>query len=135
MFEEYVFGQSAPQNDRPGPGAFTRDCMNEVLYEMTRYQLQNIPVQMLDDWLLAAVRAMNALPTEKLRNCWGSMLATRMIAHVEAMAALGLDAVLDLHDSGTGSASGYQRPATIDGVRLLVAEGARRGWQPIASMP
>ena len=58
----------------------------------------------------------------------GPALARKMIAHVEQIAALGLDAVLDLHDSGTGSSFGYERAATVEGVRLLLAEAARRGW-------
>lgn len=59
----------------------------------------------------------------------GPALAERMLAHVESNARLGLDAVLDLHDSGTGSSFGYERPATVEGVRILLAEAARRGWQ------
>lgn len=58
----------------------------------------------------------------------GSSLATKMAEHIERNAALGLDAVLDLHDSGTGSSFGYQRSATVEGVRLLLGEAARRGW-------
>ncbi len=58
----------------------------------------------------------------------GAALATRMIEHIESNARLGLDAVLDLHDSGTGSSFGYERPATVEGVRLLLAEATRRGW-------
>ena len=59
----------------------------------------------------------------------GARLAAAMLAHVESNAALGLDAVLDLHDSGTGSSFGYERPATVEGVRLFCAEAARRGWK------
>ena len=59
----------------------------------------------------------------------GPSLAQRMIAHVEKCAAAGLDAVLDLHDSGTGSSFGYERPATVAGVKLLLAEARRRGWK------
>lgn len=58
----------------------------------------------------------------------GGSLADQMIAHVERTAAMGLDAVLDLHDSGTGSSFGYERPATVDGVDRLLGEAARRGW-------
>ena len=58
----------------------------------------------------------------------GAALAARMIDHIESNARLGLDAVLDLHDSGTGSSFGYERGATVEGVRLLLAESARRGW-------
>ena len=74
-----------------------------------------------DDWTLAAGD--------------GPALASRMIAHIESNAALGLDAVLDLHDSGTGSSFGYQRPATVEGVRLLLAEAARRGWTSFTLAP
>ena len=56
-------------------------------------------------------------------------LAKKMIAHVEECIALGLDAVLDLHDSGTGSASGYDRSATVEAVRLLLDESRRRKWR------
>jgi hypothetical protein len=52
-----------------------------------------------------------------------------MAAHVDQCIALGMDAVLDLHDSGTGSTSGYARPATTDGVRLFLAEAQRRKWK------
>lgn len=58
----------------------------------------------------------------------GHALAARMVAHIEQAAALGLDAVLDLHDSGTGSGWGYARPATAIGVRILLAEAAARGF-------
>jgi peptidoglycan/xylan/chitin deacetylase (PgdA/CDA1 family) len=63
----------------------------------------------------------------------GAALATRLVAHGEAQAALGLDCVIDLHDSGSGSAtstSGYARPATLDGVRRFVAIARQRGWTP-----
>lgn len=68
-----------------------------------------------DDWL--------AKPDE------GAKLAQKMIAHVDQCIALGIDAVLDLHDSGTGSASGYDRKATLEGVRLLLDEAKRRKWK------
>jgi peptidoglycan-N-acetylglucosamine deacetylase len=55
-------------------------------------------------------------------------LAQRMAAHVEACADAGLDAVLDLHDSGTGSSFGYDRIATVLAVRELLAEARARGW-------
>lgn len=64
-----------------------------------------------------------------LRDGDGPALAARMIAHVERCEAAGLDAVLDLHDSGTGSSFGYARPATVEGVRLLLDEALRRGWK------
>jgi chitin deacetylase len=56
-------------------------------------------------------------------------LAAKMVAHVERCEAAGLDAVLDLHDSGTGSSFGYERAATVGGVRLFVDEARRRGWR------
>ena len=56
-------------------------------------------------------------------------LAAAMVAHVLQTEALGLDAVMDLHDSGTGSASGYERPATIEGVRLFLQEASNRHWR------
>lgn len=55
----------------------------------------------------------------------GEKLADRMAAHIEACP---LDAVLDLHDSGTGSSFGYERPATVEGVRLLLEVARQRGW-------
>ncbi len=66
-----------------------------------------------DDWTLAAEA--------------GPDLAARMLAHVERAAALGLDAVLDLHDSGTGSSWGYDRPATAAALERFLPEIARRG--------
>jgi peptidoglycan/xylan/chitin deacetylase (PgdA/CDA1 family) len=63
-----------------------------------------------------------------LREADAPALARRMVAHVEQCEAAGLDAVLDLHDSGTGSSSGYERPATVLGVRLFLDEARRRGW-------
>jgi chitin deacetylase len=67
-----------------------------------------------------------------LREGDGPLLAGRMAAHIEAFAALGLNAVLDLHDSGTGSSFGYARSATVEGVRLLLDEARRRGWKSYA---
>jgi chitin deacetylase len=58
----------------------------------------------------------------------GPKLAQALAAHVLQAEALGLDAVLDLHDSGTGSSSGYDREATVEGVRLFLEEATRRGW-------
>lgn len=63
-----------------------------------------------------------ALPTD------GPVLCARMLDHVERVGELGLDAVLDLHDSGTGSRWGYARPATVAAVRQFVEEARRRGW-------
>jgi peptidoglycan/xylan/chitin deacetylase (PgdA/CDA1 family) len=68
-----------------------------------------------DDWTLRAPDA--------------PALAARMIAHVDQCQSAGLDAVLDLHDSGTGSSFGYDRPATVEGVRLFLQEAQRRGWK------
>ena len=62
----------------------------------------------------------------------GPLLAQRMAAHVEQCAGAGMDAVLDLHDSGTGSSFGYERPATVVGVKLLLEEARRRGWETFA---
>ena len=59
----------------------------------------------------------------------GGALAKKMIAHIEQCIALGMDAVLDLHDSGTGSPSGYDRRATVEGVRQLLDEAKRRKWK------
>ncbi|MCA1826566.1 MAG: polysaccharide deacetylase family protein [Myxococcales bacterium] len=59
----------------------------------------------------------------------GDALAKKMIAHIEQCIALGMDAVLDLHDSGTGSPSGYDRRATVEGVRQLLDEAKRRKWK------
>lgn len=59
----------------------------------------------------------------------GAKLAEKMIAHVERCEKAGLDSVLDLHDSGTGSSFGYERPATVEGVRLFLAEARRRRWK------
>src|SRR5207302_3505914 len=56
-------------------------------------------------------------------------LVQRMVAHVEQCEAAGVDAVLDLHDSGTGSSYGYERPATVRGVQLFLQEAARRHWK------
>jgi len=67
-----------------------------------------------DDWTLA--------PGD------GPALAARMLQHVEEMASLGLDAVLDLHDGGTGSGFGYTRMATADALDPFLAEIVRRGY-------
>jgi peptidoglycan/xylan/chitin deacetylase (PgdA/CDA1 family) len=64
-----------------------------------------------------------------LREPEAPALAQRMTAHVEQCEASGLDAVLDLHDSGTGSSYGYERPATVRGVELFLQEAARRRWK------
>ncbi|MGZ6123439.1 MAG: polysaccharide deacetylase family protein [Myxococcales bacterium] len=63
-----------------------------------------------------------------LREADAPALARRMLAHVEKCQAAGIDAVLDLHDSGTGSGFGYERPATVLGVKLFLDEALRRGW-------
>jgi len=68
-----------------------------------------------DDWTLRAPDA--------------PALASRMVAHVEQCQAAGLDAVLDLHDSGTGSSFGYERAATVEGVRLFLQQARNRGWK------
>ncbi|MBI4508003.1 MAG: polysaccharide deacetylase family protein [Deltaproteobacteria bacterium] len=57
------------------------------------------------------------------------VLAERMIVHVEQMSGLGLFAVLDLHDGGTGSAWGYDRTATTQAVKLFLTEARRREWE------
>jgi len=59
----------------------------------------------------------------------GPKLAAALTAHVLQTEALGLDAVMDLHDSGTGSTSGYERPATVEGVRLFLGEAKLRNWR------
>lgn len=58
----------------------------------------------------------------------GARLAGEMIAHLRACAAAGRDAVLDLHDSGTGGRWGYARPATVEATALLLAEARSAGW-------
>ena len=60
----------------------------------------------------------------------GAAMAERMLAHVASQAALGLDAVMDLHDGGTGSSWGYARPATVDAVQRFCAEARRLGITP-----
>jgi chitin deacetylase len=58
-----------------------------------------------------------------------STLAVRMLAHVEQNASLGLDAVLDLHDSGSGGNSrwGYSREATTAALREFLPTCKKRG--------
>jgi peptidoglycan/xylan/chitin deacetylase (PgdA/CDA1 family) len=68
-----------------------------------------------EDWALPAVD--------------GPALAARMAEHVENNAELGLDAVLDLHDSGTGSSWGYERPATVAGVARFLELVDKKGWE------
>jgi chitin deacetylase len=63
----------------------------------------------------------------------GPALAARMLEHVHDNAALGLDAVLCLHDGGTGSRSGYRRPATVDAVARFLAEARGRGYEPFTA--
>jgi peptidoglycan-N-acetylglucosamine deacetylase len=65
-----------------------------------------------------------ALPTD------GPDMCRRMVEHVERMADLGLDAVLDLHDSGTGSSWGYARGATLIAVSRFIEQAKGRGWTP-----
>jgi peptidoglycan/xylan/chitin deacetylase (PgdA/CDA1 family) len=60
----------------------------------------------------------------------GPDIARRMLAHVDENAELGLDAVICLHDGGTGSAHGYERRATLDAVRDFVHAARRRGGEP-----
>jgi peptidoglycan/xylan/chitin deacetylase (PgdA/CDA1 family) len=60
----------------------------------------------------------------------GADMASRMLAHVDENATLGLDAVICLHDGGTGSAHGYDRRATLDAVRDFVHAARRRGGEP-----
>ena len=67
-----------------------------------------------DDWTLAAGD--------------GPALAARMLVHVEENASLGLDAVIDLHDGGTGSTFGYNRVATADALGPFLTEARRRGY-------
>jgi peptidoglycan-N-acetylglucosamine deacetylase len=67
-----------------------------------------------DDWTLGASE--------------GARLGSEMIAHIEASGRRGLDAVLDLHDAGTGSAWGYARPATVTGVATLLVHAKINGW-------
>jgi peptidoglycan/xylan/chitin deacetylase (PgdA/CDA1 family) len=59
----------------------------------------------------------------------GPALATRMAAHVAECESAGIDAVMDLHDGGTGSSFGYERAATVVGVRLFLEEAQRKGWK------
>jgi peptidoglycan/xylan/chitin deacetylase (PgdA/CDA1 family) len=68
-----------------------------------------------DDWTLQAADA--------------PALAERMLAHVERCQEAGIDAVIDLHDSGTGSSFGYERPATVVGVRRFLEQARQRGWK------
>ena len=74
-----------------------------------------------------------------LRESDGPLLAEKMVAHVAEWQMLGLDAVLDLHDSGTGSSFGYARPATVSGVELFLHHAREQGWTsftvPLASYP
>jgi len=74
-----------------------------------------------------------------LRESDGPLLAEKMVAHVAEWQMLGLDAVLDLHDSGTGSSFGYARPATVSGVELFLHHAREQGWTsftvPISSYP
>lgn len=62
-----------------------------------------------------------------LREADAAALSARMIDHVAGCEAAGLDSVLDLHDSGTGSSFGYERRATVLGVELFLQEAKRRG--------
>jgi chitin deacetylase len=70
-----------------------------------------------DDWTLTAADA--------------STLAVRMLAHVEQNASLGLDAVLDLHDSGSGGNSrwGFSREATAGALRDFLHACKQRGHE------
>jgi len=111
------YGVRLVEQTLPAPsgtlGAVTLDPRLPVLASVGRAHLHW--TSDFEDWALG--------PAE------GGKLAAKMIAHVEQCIALGIDAVLDLHDSGTGSSFGYQRKATVEGVRQLIAEGQRRKWR------
>lgn len=61
---------------------------------------------------------------------WGDApeLARHMLEHVGKNAALGLDAVLLLHDGGTGSSWGFDRRATETALGVFLKESQERGW-------
>ena len=86
---------------------------------------------MLAAWALGAARTVKGDPPLR---CWVSRsrfspsLAARMLVHVEENASLGLDAVIDLHDGGTGSTFGYNRVATADALGPFLTEARRRGY-------
>jgi peptidoglycan/xylan/chitin deacetylase (PgdA/CDA1 family) len=61
-----------------------------------------------------------------------ALIARKMIEHVQQLEPLGLDAVMDLHDSGTGSASGYDRSTTVEAVKLFLEAAKARGWRSFA---
>ncbi|SRR6266404_1722040 len=64
---------------------------------------------------------------------WGEgpiqRLFPEIMRYVEARTQMGLNSVLDLHDSGIGGESGYERPATVNAVRRLLEESEMRGWK------
>jgi hypothetical protein len=61
----------------------------------------------------------------------GPRLGALLIEHVRYAGACGLSAVPCLHDGGPGGRWGYQRHATVHGVRLLLAEASKRGWRAV----
>ncbi len=70
---------------------------------------------LFDDWSLTAANA--------------DVLAEAMLRHVEDCAALGVGAVLALHDSGPGDKFGYHRPATALALRGFLETARLRRWQ------
>jgi chitin deacetylase len=53
-------------------------------------------------------------------------MAKKMREHILAQHALGLDAVLDLHDSSREFAN---RSATVEAVRLLIEDPTASAWR------
>jgi hypothetical protein len=54
-----------------------------------------------------------------------------MIAHVETCVRGGTTAVLTLHASGESPQIGFERPWTVDAVRMFLDEAQRRGWHRV----
>ncbi len=126
-------GEAVVRSLRPGPVPF------RLPYGIQRvaggFALGSIGVQM--DPRVAVIASLgithhhwtSAFEDWTLHGGDGPALAARMSAHVAACEQAGIDAVLDLHDSGTGSSFGYERPATVAGVELFLQDAARRGWK------
>ena len=73
------------------------------------------PIQwtlMLEDWV----------PRDPVELC------NEMIRHVQLAETLNMTAVLAMHVSGESAQAGYERPWTVEAVRLFLAAAKRSGW-------
>ena len=76
------------------------------------------PIQwtlMLEDWM----------PRNPIELC------NEMLRHVRLAEQLNVTAVLAMHVSGESAQAGYERPWTVEAVRLFLQEAKRHGWASV----